>query len=536
MASATSSGVSSEAPESFADASVLAPLPALLAARFASFSAARAAFCAAFSSGVSAERSSRLVLHGLARDEVDLGRHRENPKPPGRRREADATISDGTKHAAPADYLVARAASSSHLMSGKTAEISGTGVGESPHSPRSSSLAVRVRSSRRVDARYGGGARRAGTTPPRASRWTRSSARGRALALAPPSSCGASRGFAPGVRPGPARGRRGRIRGVHARAPSRAESWTPPPRPATRGPRRSTDRGAAVPVDMEKWRAIQTWASVDSVAASRGRASAISRRRAGRRSRRHRPVPRRRRARTARAPTRSRSRTLSRSRRSRNRPFASLCARCSPRSRPTGPRCRSRRRRSRRRSRSVRRRGRTRRRGDASSRLGRDATRVGDAGRERENERGATRASEEREPAREGRLGGAPLGAPADESDVFVSRGVGARAASSTPSARRAGRRRRRRRARARDDETPRARRAARSIRWTRRWRAPATAAPRRIARRIEKRLRRNPPLPSTTRHHASTQAGHRARVILMTAPGVRSPARRAPSSRYDQR
>ena len=84
---------------------------------------------------------------------------------------------------------------------------------------------------------------------------------------------GASRGFAPGgFVPGPLADAAG---GFEASTPERRRArQVMDAAAASRDapvPRRFTDRGAAVPVDMEKWRAIQTWASVDSVAASRGR-------------------------------------------------------------------------------------------------------------------------------------------------------------------------------------------------------------------------------------------------------------------------
>ena len=247
---------------------------------------------------------------------------------------------------------------------------------------------------------------------------------------------GASRGFAPG----------GFVPGPLADAAGGFEASTPERRRARRimdaaaasrdapVPRRSTDRGAAVAVDMEKWRAIQTWASVDSVAASRGRGVGdFPTTRGGGVPDAAGPSPEETREDRARADALALPETLSPITQIAEPPVRVALRAVQPalaadetaasiEETPLAP------------SLAIR-------PGDEDEHAARgDASFVSDATRpawatpaanEKENERGATKASEEREPAREGRReDGAPLDAPADEKTTFSSLGgVGARAA-----------------------------------------------------------------------------------------------------------
>ena len=250
---------------------------------------------------------------------------------------------------------------------------------------------------------------------------------------------GASRGFAPG----------GFVPGPLADAAGGFEASTPERRRARRimdaaaasrdapVPRRSTDRGAAVPVDMEKWRAIQTWASVDSVAASRGRGVGdFPTTRGGGVPDAAGPSPEETREDRARADALALPETLSPITQIAEPPVRVALRAVQPalaadetaasiEETPLAP------------SLAIRPGDEDENvapRGDAS--FVSDATRPAwatPAANEKGNERGATRASEEREPAREGRReDSAPLDAPADEKEktTFSSLGgVGARAA-----------------------------------------------------------------------------------------------------------
>ena len=202
-------------------------------------------------------------------------------------------------------------------------------------------------------------------------------------------------------------------------------------------PRLSTARGAAGPVDMEQWRAIQTWASVDSVAASRGRGVGdFPTTRGGGVPDAAGPSPEETREDRARADALALPETLSPITQIAEPPVRVALRAVQPalaadetaasiEETPLAP------------SLAIRPGDEDENvapRGDAS--FVSDATRPAwatPAANEKGNERGATRASEEREPAREGRReDSAPLDAPADEKEktTFSSLGgVGARAA-----------------------------------------------------------------------------------------------------------